>query len=362
MRTLIFLLEKEFKQIFRTKAILALIMVMPVMQLIILPFAADYEIKNINLVVVDNDQSTVSKQLVSSVIASGYFKLVDYNNSYTQSLEYIKSDNADLILEIPVNFEKALMRENKQEVFLAVNAINGTKANLGATYITSIITNYNQLISSTGKAEIVSSYWYNPQMNYQAFMVPGILAILVTMVGAFLSALNIVREKEIGTIEQINVTPIKKHHYILGKLIPFWILGNIVFTIGLFVAWLIYGITTEGSLFVLYSFIWVYLLAVLGFGLLISTYSNTQQQAMFVMFFFMIIFIMLSGLFTSIDSMPEWARYVAAINPVTYIVNVFRMVILKGSGFKDIMNHIIIISFFAVFLNGWAIINYKKSS
>ncbi len=376
MRTLLFLLEKEFKQIFRTKAIVALIMVMPVMQLIILPFAADYEIKNINLVVVDNDHSTVSQKLVSAVVASGYFKLVDYNQSYRKSLEYIESDRADLILEIPAGFEKTLMRESRQNLFIAVNAINGTKANLGANYLTSIIRNYNQDIQSQitfypsesgsittpARSEIISSNWYNPRMNYKAFMVPGILAILVTMVGAFLSALNIVREKEMGTIEQINVTPIKKHHFILGKLIPFWILGKVVFTIGLFIAWLIYGITSQGNLLVLYTFIWVYLLAVLGFGLLISTYSNTQQQAMFVMFFFMIIFIMLSGLFTSIDSMPAWAKFVAAVNPVTYIVDVFRMVILKGSGLKDIINHIAIVGVFALVLNIWAIINYRKTS
>ena len=193
-------------------------------------------------------------------------------------------------------------------------------------------------------------------------MVPGILAILVTMIGGFLSCLNIVKEKEIGTIEQINVTPIKKHHFILGKLIPFWVLGNVVFSIGLLISWLIYGIVPLGNLFVLYGFIGVYLLCVLGLGLLISTFCETQQQAMFIMFFFMMVFILMGGLFTSIDSMPEWAQTISRLNPVSYLISVMRMVILKGSGLMDILGHLLITLVFAVVLNVWAIINYKKTA
>jgi ABC-2 type transport system permease protein len=188
------------------------------------------------------------------------------------------------------------------------------------------------------------------------------LAVLVTMIGGFLTALNIVKEKEAGTIEQINVTPIRKHHFILGKLIPFWVLGNIVFTIGLLVAWLIYGIIPVGSLALLYGFVSIYLLAVLGLGLLVSTFCETQQQAMFIMFFFMMIFILLGGLFTAIDSMPEWAQVVTRFNPVSYLITVMRMVILKGSTFQDVAPHLGIIALFAIGLNGWAIVNYKKAS
>jgi ABC-2 type transport system permease protein len=191
-------------------------------------------------------------------------------------------------------------------------------------------------------------------------MVPGILAILVTMVGGFLTALNIVKEKEVGTIEQINVTPIKKQYFILGKLIPFWILGNVVFTIGLIISWLIYGIIPLGNILVLYGFIWLFLLAVLGFGLLISTYSDTQQQAMLIMFFFMMIFILMGGLFTPIDSMPGWAKVIARFNPLSYMIDVMRMVILKGSGWKDILPQLWKIALFAVVLNTWAILNYRK--
>ncbi len=372
MRTIKFLLQKEFKQIFRNKAILALIMVMPVIQLIILPLAADYEIKNISLSVVDHDHSPYSQQLISKITASGYFRLQGYHASLKEAYQLIEQDKADLVLEIPNGFERALIRENRQELFVAVNAINGTKAGLGNAYLGNIIRDYNQAIRMEWIAptrfqpmpgiEVVPSNRFNPLLNYQFFMVPGILAILLTMVGGFLSALNIVREKEIGTIEQINVTPIKKHHFILGKLIPFWILGNVVFTLGLFVSWLFYGIFPQGNMLAMYGFIWIFLLAVLGFGFLISTYTETQQQAMFVMFFFMMVFILMGGLFTSIDSMPGWAKVVSGLNPVSYLVEVMRMIILKGSGWRDILPHLTTILGFAVVLNSWAIWNYRKTN
>lgn len=371
MRTVRFLLQKEFRQIFRNRAILAMICVMPVIQLAVLPWAADYEVKNVNLAVADHDHSTFSQQLVNSITASGYFRLTGYNGSYQEAMHMVESDQADLILEIPAGFERNLVRENQQKLFVAVNAINGTKANLGGAYLAEIIKNYNQrirteLISEAGEPihaiEITSSNWFNPLMNYKVYMVPGILAILITMIGGFLSALNIVKEKEVGTIEQINVTPIRKHHFILGKLIPFWVLGNVVFTLGLIVSWVIYGIIPAGNLAVLYAFISVYLVSVLGFGLLVSTFCDTQQQAMFIMFFFMMLFVLLGGLFTSIDSMPEWAKTVTRFNPVRYLIEVMRMVILKGSGMKNILYHLGIVTLFAIGLNSLAVLNYKKTS
>jgi ABC-2 type transport system permease protein len=262
------------------------------------------------------------------------------------------------------------VRDQQEKVFIAVNAINGTKGGLGGAYLANIISQYNNEIliawarpqdnPAIPIIEVQSSNWFNPLMNYNAFMVPGILAILVTVVGGFLSALNIVKEKEVGTIEQINVTPIKKYIFISGKLIPFWIMGNIVFSIGLIAARVVYGIVPEGSLFVLYGFVRLYLLAVLGFGLLISTFCETQQQAMFIAFFFLMIFILMGGLFTPIDSMPYWAQIITWFNPLAYLIEVMRMVVLKGSGWSDILPHVRTIALFAVILNGWAVWSYKK--
>jgi ABC-2 type transport system permease protein len=182
------------------------------------------------------------------------------------------------------------------------------------------------------------------------------------MIGSNLAALNIIREKEIGTIEQINVTPIHKYTFILGKLIPFWLLGMLVLTIGLFIAYSVYGILPVGSFLTIYVFAALYLLAVLGMGLLISTYASTQQQAMLISFFLMMIFILMGGLYTAIDSMPEWAQWITKFNPVSYFIEVMRMVVLKGSTLADIKNHILIMSGFALVLNGWAVLNYRKRS
>jgi ABC-2 type transport system permease protein len=372
MRTLKFLLQKEFRQIFRDPSILRLILIMPIIQLIILPQAADYEIKNIKLAVVDLDHSQYSRQLINKITASGYFILTGYTSSYDASLNQVEKNEADLVLQIPGNFEKDLVKENEAKLFMALNAINGVKANLGGAYLRTIIQNYNREVRTEWiqfprfnpetQIEILSSSWFNPLMNYKFFMVPGILVILLTMVGTNLASINIVKEKEIGTIEQINVTPVKKYHFILGKLIPFWVMGLLILTIGLGISRLFYGIIPLGSFITIYIFAAVYLLAVLGLGLLLSTYANNQQQAMLLSFFLMMIFILLGGLYTSIDSMPEWAKWITRFNPVSYFIEVMRMVILKGSGLADIKYHLLKMFGFALVFNSWAIYNYKKRS
>lgn len=372
MRTLKFLLQKEFRQIFRDPAILRIIFIMPMMQLILLPQAADYEMKNIKLTVVDHDHSSYSQQLVSKITASGYFKLTDYSSSYKSAIKDIEREKSDLILTIPARFEKDLVKEDESKVFMAVNAINGVKANLGGAYLGMIIQDYNREVrlkwiqfprlNPEPAIEITYLNRFNPLMNYKFFMVPGILVVLITMVGSFLATLNIVKEKEIGTIEQINVTPIKRRYFILGKLIPFWILGMAILTIGLTIAWLFYGILPVGHFYTIYAFAAIYLFSILGLGLLISNYTSNQQQAMLISFFLMMIFILLSGLYTSIDSMPEWAKMITRLNPVTYFVEVMRMVVLKGSTLGDIMPQTLTVFGFGIILNSWAILSYHKRS
>lgn len=372
MKTLIFLLQKEFRQIFRNKIILRLIIAMPVVQLIILPLAADYEIKNISISIVDNDQSELSRGLTEKILASGYFKLDEETPSFKAAFENFEKDKSDIILEISESFDKDLINGRPGEIFLAVNAINGTKALLGNQYLNQIIQAYNADIrqdlmvpprqNPLPMIEIRSRNWFNPYLNYPSFMVPGILVLLVTMIGSYMCALNIVKEKEVGTVEQINVTPIRKHHFILGKMIPFWFIGIFVFSLGLLiVARLIYGIVPQGSLLALYSFLALYMVAVLGIGLILSTYAQTQQQAMSLAFFLMMIFVLMGGLFTSVDSMPSWAQWIAFFNPVTHFMEVVRMIVLKGSGFASIQKQFIIMGCMAVFFNTWAIMNYRKT-
>jgi len=372
MRTLLFLLRKEFLQIFRDKLILRMIFALPVIQLIILPNAATYEVKNIMLSVVDNDHSEYSRKLINNFTASGYFQLNDYSKTYNQALDQIEKDYADLIIEIPKGFEEELIKENETKILLSANAISGQTAGLAAAYATTIIKDFNndvrsEWISPTRmntipQIELTSSNWFNPQMNYKKFIVPGVLALLVTLVGFLMSALNIVKEKELGTIEQLNVSPIKKYQFILSKLIPFWFLGLIVMTIGFLISFVVYGIYSEGNFWVGYLFAGVYLIALLGFGLLTSIYADTQQQAMFIAYFFMLVFILLGGLFSPIENMPDWARYLTYINPVSYFIETMRMLVLKGSSFWDLRFNFLVVIGFALLFNSLAIWNYKKTA
>lgn len=372
MRVLKHLLIKEFRQIFRDPAILRLIFIMPAIQLLILPFTADYEIKNLDVGVIDKDQSTYSRELIRKLEYSNYFTLTAFDHLSKNGLDWLESGQVDLYIEIPANFEATLVRDKKAELQLVVNAVNGTKGNLGANYLLNIIRDYNEDIRTKwlhwGRMNpypmisVVPRKWYNKSSNYQTFMVPGILAVLLTMVGAFLAALNIVKEKEIGTIEQLNVTPIKKHQFILAKLIPFWLMSFVILTIGLIISYLVHRIIPAGSLFPLYLFSGIFVFGILGFGLLVSNFTNTQQQAMMVAFFFMLIFILMSGLYTPIESMPGWAQKIAWMNPVSYMVDVMRMVLLRGAGLGDIIPHLIKIMVAGLVLNGLAVWTYKKRS
>lgn len=373
MRTLGHLLKKEFRQIFRNRSILPLILVMPIIQLLVMPLAADYEIKSIDLSIVDHDRSDYSRHLRDKIIASGYFRLNDFSSSFEASFEQFQQDNSDLVLEIPANFESDLSSGNAAGMLIAVNAINGINATVGSAYLSRILADFNreiivEVVNPQGMnqnpvIDIQNRNWFNPNLDYPTFMVPGILVILVTMVGAYMCALNIVKEKEIGTIEQINVTPLKKYQFILGKLIPFWVIGMVVFSIGLFgVARLVYGIVPAGSILTLYAFLAIYLVALLGIGLLISTFSATQQQAMSLAFFIMMIFILMSGLFTPLDGMPEWAQWIAEFNPATHFIEVVRQIMLKGSSFHHLKSQFLIIGGMALFFNTWAVLNYRKTS
>jgi len=374
MKVLSFILQKEFRQIFRDKTILAMMFALPIVQLVILPFAANFEVKNINVAFVDYDRSTYSQKLINKIASSGYFRIVGNTISYNDALKMIEKNEADIMLEIPHGFERNLIREGSQQINISADAINGTKSAIGGGYLTAVLADFNRSLDVNIKSgnnspanqssliDITYSDWFNPSREYKYYMVPGILVLLLTLIGGFITALNIVREKEIGTIEQINVTPIKKWQFILGKLIPFWIVGMIVFTVGLIVMYIVYGIFPKGSIPVLYLFAAVYLIALLGFGLLISTFSNSQLQAMFVAFFFMMIFMLMSGFFTSIDSMPDWARQISNLTPVTHFIKVVRLIVLKGSGFSQVKNEFLYLIGFALLLNGCAILNYRKTS
>jgi len=367
-RVVRYIVEKEFKQIFRNRTMMGLILGMPVLQLFILSYAADFEVKNINIFIENNDNSPASVELIHKIAASNYFILADVS-TYTDGLYLLKQNKVDVILSIPQNFGKNIQTNISTDVAVTLDAINSSKAAISNNYLQNIIFQFSkEQVSSKTKItiipgiEVINRNWYNPTLDYKVFMVPGILVLLITMISLFLSSMNIVREKEIGTIEQLNVTPIKKYQFILGKLLPFVVLGVLEFTIGLFIAVFWFHTPTEGSLILLYIFTIVYLTLILGMGMFISTFTNTQQQAMFIAWFFSVIFILMSGLFTPIESMPVWAQKLSDLNPIKYYVDVIRLVMLKGSSFMDVSKQFIIIVIYSILLNALAVLNYRKTS
>lgn len=358
-----FLIEKEFKLIRRDSILPKLIIIMPVMMMILLPFAANLEVKNINLAVVDNDRSTFSTNLVEKIGSSGYFHIYDYTETYAQAMTGVDAGAVDVILDIPYNFEAELANGAMPSVLVAANAVNATKAGMGSSYLMSIIQGYvvekspqkpmpNILVSSQNR--------FNPLLNYKFYMVPALMVMLLTIMCGFLPAMNIVSEKESGTIEQMNVTPVGKYQFIFAKIAPYWIIGFAVLTICLLIAFLFYGLVAVGSYATIYLSAALFLVTISGLGLLISNYSATLQQAMFVMFFFVLIMILLSGLFTPVQSMPQWAQNITLFNPLRYFIQIMRGVYLKGSNLADITPQLLSLGAFAVVLYSWAIVSYRK--
>ena len=370
MRVLLFILRKEFIQIFRDKMMLPMLLLMPVLQLLILPFAADLDVRQLKITVVDNDHSPYSRSLISKISATDLFDIYAISGSYDEALKNVEKDETDIILQIPRGFERNLIREKTESVAITADAINGVKAGLGTSYLNAIIQNFNREIvmewantpEVSASPDIQYSFWYNLALRYKNFIVPAILVLLVTVISGFVSALNIVSEKEKGTIEQINVTPLKKWQFIIGKLLPFWIIGLFDFSLGLLIVYVVYAIPIVGSLSTLYLFAVVYITGILGFGLLISTVSNTQQQSMFVAFFFVMIFILMSGIFTNVESMPPWAHFISNLIPATHFMHAVRAIILKGSVFLDLWVDMVYILCFDVVMITAAVINYHKTA
>ena len=368
MKTIFYLLQKEFRQLRRNRTMLPIIFVVPVVQLLVLAFAVTFEIKNINLVILDQDHTVISRQLVSKFQAPPFYHITAFPLNYREAEEYLKTGKANQILIIPPRFERGLTTESKASVQLISNAIDGSAAAIMNAYGTSIVADFNRdiLVDLTGGADIRPpfdirySYWFNPELNYKTYMVPGILVLLVTIIGMFLSSMNVVREKEMGTIEQINVSPIKKYQFVIGKLLPFWFVALFDLAFGLALAKLVFNIPVVGSLWLIFGVASVYLLAVLGIGLFISTLVNTQQQAMFVAWFFAVVFIMMSGLFTPVDSMPQWAQNINIINPIAYFIKMMRMIKLKGSEFRDILQPFMAVAVYALVSLSLAVWRYRK--
>jgi ABC-2 type transport system permease protein len=372
MRTIFYLIRKEFIQIFRNKFIGRAIFAVPIVQMLILVPAVTFEIKNVDVCIIDNDLTPESRGLISQLEGSTFFKLKSATFSEEEANTLLHKGKCDLILHIPAGFGKDLISGYTGKIMASINAINASTAQLIWAYLNGVFRDYNfniiteniniNPVKPGNQIQITNRYWYNEMLNYKYYMLPGILGILVTAIGFLLAGLNLVREKEIGTIEQINVTPVKKHQFIIAKMVPFLIIGLIDLAAGMVLGKLAFNIPFEGSIALLFLCSAIFLAAVLGLALFISTFSGTQQQFMFIAFFFMIIFILMSGIFTPLESMPGWAQKLDIINPVAYLMRINRMVMLKGSTIHDISRDIYSLIIIAMVFVTLAVRRYRKTA
>jgi ABC-2 type transport system permease protein len=357
MRALRTLLKKEFLQIGRDGLMMRQLFLMPIVQLIVLSSAATFEVQRAAMYVVDLDRSPTSTGLIDRLQASGRFELVDASPSMARAHDALLARRASVIVGIPARFERDLVTSRRAGIQLILNAEDGATAGVTQGYAAQIIAAYARetgaeirpAIRPAPQVDVRSRGWYNPASNYRDYMVPGILVQLVTVIGTLLTAMNIVREKEIGTLDQLSVTPLGRGTFIAAKLIPLWIIALVELSLGLLVGKFLFGVPMEGSLWLVFLAAAVYLVAALGTGLWISTVVDTQQQAMFITFFMVMIYLLMSGLFTPVRSMPDWAQWIAAVNPVKHIIAVMRAVMLKGAGFGDV---VMPLSYLAVFGSG----------
>ena len=362
-----YLLQKEFLQIRRNPFLPKLIFVFPIVIMCVMPWVMNQEVKNIRVCVVDNDRSTMSQRLVHSIEQSNYFIFSGQQPSYDAALKEIEKSRTDIVLVIPPNFSRDLTLSNggggnAPTVLIAANAVNGTKGGIGSSYLSQIVTaNVNPEIA-TIQSKVSTLFLYNKHLNYKVFMIPALLAIVMMLMCGFLPALNIVSEKETGTIEQINVTPVSKWAFILAKLIPYWLIGLFIVTVCLLLAWAVYGITCQGPLWLVYLLAMLLALFFSSLGLLISNYSDTMQQAIFVMWFFVVCLMLLSGLFTPTRSMPDWSYATTYVNPMHYFIDAIRTVFVRGGGFSGIAHQVLALTCFALFMGSWAVVSYKKNS
>lgn len=345
---------------------------LPIGMINVMPRAATQEVKNLKIGVIDNDHSTWSARLIQKLSASSYFTLTTVASSYNQGLQAMEKGDVDFIIEIEPDFERKLIRDGICQVMISANAVNGVKAGLGTSYLSQIIVDYSAglreemgLGTSTVKMArfgIEPRYMFNAELDYKAFMVPGLMAMLLILIVGFLPALNIVGEKEKGTIEQINVTPVGRIEFILSKLIPYWCVGLFILGYAMLLARGIYGQVPVGSLVVIFLFATLFILVVSCLGLIVSNYSDTTQQAALVMFFFLVIFILLSGLITPVACMPEWAKAITRVNPLRYFIEVMRALYLKGSTLHDLRGQFFALTAYAAVVWIFAIVSYKKNS
>ncbi|MCH5306491.1 MAG: ABC transporter permease [Prevotella sp.] len=368
MRTLLILIQKEFLQIRRNSFLPRLIIAFPIMIMLVMPWITTMDVRHVGVVVTDSDHSTVSRRIISHIGATDWFTLHDVVPDYVTALRQLEQGDVDVIIEIPQHFERDMTLAQPKSISISANSVNATKGSLGMQYVLQTVARtlnevrIEQGIGASVAELAVVQNRYNPTLNYRHYMIPALMIMLLILICCFLPALNIVGEKETGTIEQINVTPLDKFTFTLGKLIPYWIIGFFVLTIAIFVAWAVYDLWPIGALGAIYLAAMLFIFTMSGFGIVLANISDTMQQAMFVMFFFVMIFVLMSGLMTPIESMPYWSQTVTLFLPPRYFIEIMRSVYLKGTTIAELWHNFAVLGVFAALFNLLAAVTYKKQA
>lgn len=367
--TLPYLIEKEFKQMRRNIVLPIVFVLLPVAMVNVVPRLATQEVRNVRFCALDADHSTLSTRLINKLAASAYFNLTANVSTHTEALALIKAGEADIALEIGPDFERTLIRTGSADVALQANATDGMKSGLGVAYASQIIADFADILreeQNTGSPSLQQAatvrYLHNVSLDYKTYMIPGLIGMVLVLLVGFLPALNIVSEKENGTIEQINVTPVGKTEFIFSKLIPYWVVGLTVLGFCIVLATVIHGVSPKGNLGTLLVFATLFILVISSLGLIVSNISDTTQQASLVMFFFLVIFLLMSGLLTPITSMPPWAQNFTLLNPFRWFMEAIRAIYLKGSGLTELTRPLIALGLMAATLFPLSVATYNKGS
>lgn len=374
MRPILFLIQKEFRQVVRDSIMMRIIFVLPIIQLLVLAYAANSDLRQARVAILDSDHTTESRALIDAVFnASESIFVPAFYAQHPHDLEKaLVKREADLALRIPRGFSKSLFTGETASLGVYVDGTNSSLSGKASGYMNSLIRQHilkvrgstiNMQDSSVVpplQIQGITRFFYNPHLESRLYMVPGIIVVLVTLISGMLTGMAVVKEKEIGTLEQLMVTPITSIQFIIGKTIPFAILAYLEMTIATTFGVLWFAIPLRGSVFVLASSAAVYLLVTLGGGLLVSTIARTQQQAMFIIWFFLVVGIMLCGFFFPVENMPDSVQYLTYLNPMRYIMTIFRAVFLKGSTFTDIVPDLMPLMGIGAVVFSLAILRFQK--
>lgn len=349
MNTIFQIIKKEFIQFMRDPKMFGIIFFAPIFQLIFFGYAVNMDVENVRTIVFDMDNSQRSRNYLEKFESSGYFEFIEYVDNYNDLQINIESGKAVLGIIIPRSFEEKIERRESVKLQAIFDGSDGNRAGIAAGYAAGITLRYSKEIllefaDSRGLKNISAGSiapeiraWYNPELRTRNFMVPGIVGMLLSIITLLLTSLAIVKEKEIGTLEQIIVTPIKPLELMIGKIVPFAAMGFIVVVLVLIVMTFVFDIAVKGSYFFLFVSSFIYILSTLGLGIFVSTISRTQQQAMMLAIFTVLMpMIFLSGFAFPIENMPEFMQWLTYFVPLSYFMNIIRGIILKGIGFYEL--------------------------